>query len=86
MLYPYFKISTENGKSGGTIRINKFPRFHVGRKHIVSVEWVLQCRPRFNPYVDLAYGGTTLGYRGKNYWIPKDTMIGRIIYLIFKSK
>jgi len=38
----------------------------------------------FNPYRDMMIGGTTLGFRGRNYWISDSCLIGKILRLLFK--
>lgn len=74
MLIPYYKISSEKGFSGN----KEDPTIYYCFPGIKPKEI-----NRLNPYRDLQYGGTLLGYKGKNYWFSDETLLGKILKKIF---
>jgi hypothetical protein len=75
MFIPYYKIVDEIGKSSSAeVPVNWFTRnANPKAAHIT----------RFNPYRHIFFGGTLLGFRGKNYFISDDTFLGKLIKPLF---
>lgn len=80
MLKPIYKKGEIgfSGKSLGCLKIGKFLYVLVGEPQV----WYGELPPKFNPYRNLQYGGTTFGFRGKNYWFADDTLIGWLLRLL----
>jgi hypothetical protein len=76
MFTPYYKIVEGPGKSGSIpeVAANWFTK--NGNPDHASLS-------RFNPHRDISFGGTLLGYKGKNYWFADSSIVGRILKLIF---
>ena len=89
-IIPHYKIFSKVGYNRrvlGKNKIYKIPKIlyaHCGRFkffHSVGVGW--QGGKNFNPFRDLADGGTTLRYKEKTYWVADDCLVGKILKLIF---
>ena len=79
MFLPFYILSNDTGKSGQHLGKTWFGA-SIGTEQTVCARGELG---RFNPY-SIQYGGTTLGFRGKNYWFRDKTFLGFIFKFIFK--
>ena len=70
---PYYDVIEGPGVEGKIIEHN---RFYISSEPMKYSDWT---RPITNPYRELSYGGTTIGFKGINYWISDTTFIGKIL-------
>lgn len=84
MFLPYYSIGDTVGRSDRYLR--EFWGIHISDGLGTYAVGDGELLRRFNPYRDLSYGGTTLGFRGKNYWFPDGTWIGKILKALFYEK
>lgn len=73
MFLPYYEIT--DGESG----LYKIPWQSI-------VNNANSAYKRFNPYRDLQGLGTTLGFRGKNYWIADRTLLGKLLKRLYDHR
>lgn len=90
MLIPYYVISEKVGCSGRSYSFKRWWRILTVGTHLkeecpnLTIQGMTSFR--FNPYRDISYGGTTLGFKGKNYWIADDCLVGKLLKYIFRNK
>lgn len=72
MFKPNYKYVDESGFSGRCLEHNSF--FIKSDIQLCS-SWAGIMK---NPYRDLQYGGTTVGYKGFNYWFSDNSLVGKI--------
>lgn len=79
MFCPYFTITDGESKktSGG---------YNVPWQSIVNNVNIIHRTKPINPYRDFMAGGTTLGWKGKNYWVSDSRLIGKILRKIYGQK
>ncbi len=85
MFLPYYSIGDAIGHSGkhlgkawfGAYIDDGTQLYAFGDNQVINMH-------TFNPHRELQYGGTTLGFRGKNYWFSDKTFLGRILKFLFK--
>lgn len=79
MFYPYFIIT--DGESGSP----------SGGVYKIPHQWFTgNTNPKYrekpiNPYRDFRAGGTSFGFRGKNYWISDKTFLGKVLRKVYGS-
>lgn len=90
MFVPYYKFTETLGKSGinstswfkgsiqksGSHQVCIFGFTRNGNMDHPNLN-------RFNPYRHLQVDGTTLGYKGANYYFSDKSILGRLLKIIF---
>ena len=85
MLNPIYEVIAGPGFSGKVLKTWRFPKrsgflFSIRQSTPFQISrWAGQC----NPY--RYFGGITLGFRGHNYHLSPNSLLGKLVLLLYNA-
>ena len=73
MFKPYFTYVEAPGRGGRVVEQNSL---YIKSEIQLISKWGGDI---LNPYRDLQFGGTELGFKGHNYWFSDNSFLGKIL-------